>query len=81
VARRRLGEGRKLSDQALEALERLRQTAEADAARLLALATTPPAAKPDTDDQAAVKTAGLVESHLRRARLRELGRIYGVTTP
>jgi len=81
VARRRLGEGRKLSDQALESLERLRQTAEADAARLLALATTPPTQKADAPDPAPVRTAGLVESHLRRARLRELSRIYGVTTP
>jgi HK97 family phage prohead protease len=79
VAERRLAEGRKLSDQALAVLEQLRARAEADAAELLRLATMPPAEKEEAP--APVKTAGLVESHLRRARLRELGRIYGVTTP
>ena len=86
VAERRLGEGRRLSDPALAVLERLRADAEADAAELLRLATTPPAQK--DDDSAPVKTAGhsaqtegLVEAHLRRARLRELARLYGVTAP
>jgi len=84
IAERRLGEGRKLSDQALATLERLRALAEDDAAELLRLATTPPtvAEKPaETDDPAPVKTAGLVDAHLRRARLRELGRLYGVAIP
>jgi hypothetical protein len=87
VAARRLGEGRRLSDPALAVLERLRAHAEADAAELLRLATTPPAQKPE-DDPAPVRTAGhsaptegLVEAHLRRARLRELARHYGVTAP
>jgi hypothetical protein len=79
VAARRLGEGRRLSDPALATLERLRALCEEDGAELLRLATTPPA--PKTDDPAPVRTAGLVEAHMRRARLRELGRIYGVTTP
>jgi len=86
VAERRLGEGRRLSDPALAVLERLRAHAEADAAELLRLATTPP--MPKADDPAPVKTAGhptptegLVEAHLRRARLRELARLYGVTAP
>lgn len=78
VAQRRLSEGRKLSDTALAVLEQLRARAEADAADLLRLATTPPT---PPDDPAPVETAGLVEAHLRRARLRELGRIYGVSTP
>jgi hypothetical protein len=84
VAQRRLSEGRKLSDAALATLERLRADAEADAAELLRLATSPPtvAENPaETDGPAPVKTAGLVDAHLRRARLRELGRLYGVTTP
>jgi len=86
VAGRRLAEGRRLSDPALAALERLRAFSEEDAAELLRLATTPPAQK--DDDPAPVKTAGhspqpegLVEAHLRRARLRELARHYGVTAP
>jgi HK97 family phage prohead protease len=79
VAARRLGEGRRLSDPALATLERLRALCEEDGAELLRLATTPPA--PKADDPAPVRTAGLVEAHMRRARLRELGRIYGVTTP
>ncbi len=78
VAERRLSEGRKLSDVALSTLEQLRARAEADAADLLRLATTPPT---PPDDPAPVETAGLVEAHLRRARLRELGRLYGVATP
>jgi len=80
VAGRRLAEGRRLSDPALATLERLRALAEEDAAELLRLATTPPARK-EEDDPAPVRTAGhegLVEAHLRRARLRDLGRIYGV---
>jgi hypothetical protein len=82
VAGRRLAEGRRLSDAALATLERLRTDAEADAAELLRLATTPPtAAAAETDDPAPVKTAGLVDAHLRRARLRELGRLYGVAIP
>jgi len=79
VAERRLSEGRKLSDTALAALEQLRARAEADAADLLRLATTPPTPKPD--DPAPARAAGLVEAHLRRARLRELGRRYGVSMP
>jgi uncharacterized protein len=82
VAERRLAEGRRLSDPALASLERLRALCEEDAGELLRLTTTPPAHR--DDDPAPVKTAGhegLVEAHLRRARLRELGRIYGVTTP
>jgi HK97 family phage prohead protease len=81
IAARRLSEGRRLSDPALATLEHLRALCEADAAELLRLATTPPARK--EDDPAPVKTAGhegLVEAHLRRARLRDLGRIYGVKT-
>ena len=78
VAARRLAQGRKLSDQTLAILERLRTVSEEDAAELLRLATTPPS---PPDDPAPVKTAGLVEAHLRRARLRELGRLYGVATP
>lgn len=82
VAGRRLAEGRRLSDAALATLERLRADAEADAAELLRLATTPPTPPPaEADDPAPVKTAGLVDAHLRLARLRELGRLYGVTTP
>lgn len=79
VAQRRLAEGRKLSDQALASLERLRGLAEADAALLLRLATTP--RTPKEPSPAPVETAGLVETHLRRARLRELARAYGVATP
>jgi uncharacterized protein len=79
VAERRLAEGRKLSDPALATLERLRALAEEDAAEFLRLATTPPAAR--AEDPAPVRTAGLVEAHMRRARLRELGRLYGVKTP
>jgi HK97 family phage prohead protease len=83
VAARRLAEGRKLSDTALAVLEQLRARAEADAADLLRLATTPPTPPDDLPAgvKAPVETAGLVEAHLRRARLRELGRIYGVATP
>ena len=76
VAERRLSEGRRLSDATLAALEQLRRTTEADAADLLRLATTPPAPPPDAP--APVKTAGLVETHLRRARLNELRRAYGL---
>jgi len=83
VAERRLAEGRKLSDQALAALERLRALAEDDAAELLRLATTPPTPAATKDEPPApVETVGpLLEAHLRRARLRELGRVYGVTAP
>jgi uncharacterized protein len=81
VAGRRLAEGRRLSDAALATLERLRTLAEADAAELLRLSTTPPTVPAETDDPAPVKTAGLVDAHLRLARLRELGRLYGVKTP
>lgn len=81
IAERRLGEGRKLSDQALATLERLRALAEDDAAELLRLATTPPTVK-EVEPPAPVETVGpLLEAHLRRARLRELGRIFGVATP
>lgn len=76
VAERRLAEGRKLSDQALTTLERLRGLAEADAADLLRLATTPPTQKEDA--QGSVRAPGLVETHLRRARLNELRRAYGL---
>lgn len=76
VAERRLSEGRRLSDGALATLERLRGLAEADAADLLRLATTPPTLKEDAP--VPVKAAGLVESHLRRARLNELRRTYGL---
>ena len=76
VAERRLSEGRRLSDRTLEALERLRAASEEDAAELLRLTTTPPAEKEETP--AAVRTVGLVDTHLRRARLRELSRLYGV---
>lgn len=76
VAARRLAEGRKLSDQALATLERLRGLAEADAADLLRLVTTPPS--PPKDAPVPVKAAGLVETHLRRARLNELRRTYGL---
>lgn len=82
VAERRLAEGRRLSDPALATLERLRALCEEDAGELLRLTTTPPAHR--DDDPAPVKTAGhegLVEAHLRRARLRELARLYGVTVP
>jgi hypothetical protein len=44
---------------------------------LLALLTTPFPAK----KAAASPVESLVEAHLRRARLRDLGRLYGVTTP
>ena len=82
VAERRLAEGRKLSDQALATLERLRALAEEDAAELLRLATTPPTPSVKAEPPAPVETVGpLLEAHLRRARLRELGRVYGVTTP
>lgn len=82
IAERRLAEGRKLSDQALAALERLRALAEDDAAELLRLATTPPTPSVKAEPPAPVETVGpLLEAHLRRARLRELGRVYGVTTP
>jgi Escherichia/Staphylococcus phage prohead protease len=47
VAARRLGEGRRLSDRALAALERLRALSEEDAAELLRLSTTPPLVPPD----------------------------------
>lgn len=85
IAERRLAEGRRLSDRALATLERLRDASEEDAADLLRLATTPPTLSTQTspadrdDAPVPVETAGLVESHLRRARLRELARIYGVT--
>ena len=82
VAQRRLSEGRKLSDGALEALERLRRLAEADAALLLRLATTPPTKPAEDHPPAPAEAVGpLVDAHLRRARLRELGRVYGVSTP
>ena len=87
VAERRLAEGRKLSDRTLATLERLRTLAAADAADLLRLATTPPppaatpAATPTPDAPAPAEAASLVEAHLRRARLKELCRAYGVTTP
>ena len=81
VAERRLSEGRKLSDRALATLERLRQLAEADSADLLRLATTPPTPTVNASPAAPAEAAGLVEAHLRRARLRELCRAYGVTTP
>lgn len=76
VAERRLAEGRTLSDQALATLERLRGLAEADAADLLRLATTPPTTKEDAPVPA--RAAGLVETHLRRARLNELRHAYGL---
>lgn len=82
VAERRLAEGRKLSDQTLAYLERLRALSEEDAAELLRLATTPPTPSVKAEPPAPVETVGpLLEAHLRRARLRELGRVYGVTTP
>jgi len=76
IVERRLAEGRKLSDQALATLERLRALSEDDAAELLRLATTPPTA-PDAGP-APVETASLVEAHLRRARLAELRRAFGM---
>jgi HK97 family phage prohead protease len=75
VAQRRLSEGRKLSDTTLAVLERLRALSEEDAAALLALATSPPAARAAGAQEAppaAVETAGSLEAHLRRARLRGL---------
>lgn len=76
VAERRRAEGRKLSDRALEVVEALRVRAEADAAALLALATAPPDETKDTP--ATVRAVGLVESHLRRARLNEARRKSGL---
>ena len=83
VARRRLSEGRKLSDTTLAVLERLRALSEEDAAELLRLSTTPPTPTPrDSAPPAPAEAVGsLVDAHLRRARLRELSRLYGVTTP
>jgi HK97 family phage prohead protease len=83
VAQRRLSEGRKLSDTTLAVLERLRALSEEDAAELLRLSTTPPTQAPrDEASPAPAEAVGsLVDAHLRRARLRELSRMYGVTTP
>lgn len=87
LAERRRSEGRKLSDRAMELLEALRAASQDDADALLALLTAPPperkaqpepepAADAQTDDPtpntAAVRTAGLVEAHLRRARIKRL---------
>jgi hypothetical protein len=80
IAERRLSDGQRLSDQALATLERLRALSEDGAAELLRLATTPPAQK--AEPPAPADAVGpLLEAHLRRARLRALGRIYGVKTP
>ena len=82
VAQRRLSEGRKLSDTTLAVLERLRSLSEDGAAELLRLSTTPPQPPRDSDTPAPAEAVGpLVDAHLRRARLRELGRVYGVTIP
>ena len=79
VAERRLSEGRKLSDTTLATLERLRSLSEDGAAELLRLATTPPV-RPEAPAPAEA-VGPLVDAHLRRARLRELGRLYGVSIP
>jgi HK97 family phage prohead protease len=80
VAQRRLSEGRKLSDTTLAVLERLRSLSEDGAAELLRLSTTPPTR--DEEPPAPAEAVGpLVDAHLRRARLRELGRLYGVRIP
>jgi hypothetical protein len=88
VAERRLAEGRKLSDQTLATLERLRALSLDDAAEFLRLATTPPSTREalvlgrkagseaKDADPAPVETASLVEAHLRRARLNELRRAF-----
>ena len=81
VAQRRLSEGRKLSDAALAVLERLRAASEEDAAALLRLATTPPAPANSEPPAPAEAVGPLVDAHLRRARLRELARVYGVSIP
>ena len=81
VAERRLSEGRKLSDATLAVLERLRSLSEDGAAELLRLSTTPPTTR-DPEPPAPAEAVGpLVDAHLRRARLRELGRLYGVSIP
>jgi HK97 family phage prohead protease len=83
VAERRLSEGRKLSDTTLGVLERLRSLSEDGAAELLRLSTTPPTPTPrDSAPPAPAEAVGpLVDAHLRRARLRELARVYGVSIP
>jgi len=78
VAQRRLSEGRKLSDTALTSLERLRESAEADAALLLRLATTPPSQKDDPAPAEAARFGPVVEAHLRRAQLNAHRRAYGL---
>ena len=84
IAERRASEGQKLSDATLAVLERLRALSEDGAADMLRLATTPPRGKTprDTEPPAPAEAVGpLVDAHLRRARLRELARIYGADIP
>lgn len=74
---RRREEGQRPSDRLVALVEAYRQKCQAHSDALLELLTTPSPAK-----KAAPPTGeSLVEAHLRRARLRDLGRYYGVTTP
>ena len=74
---RRREEGQRPSDRLVALVEAYRQKCQAQSDALLAVLTTPLPAK-----KAAASTAeSLVDAHLRRARLREFGRLYGVETP
>jgi HK97 family phage prohead protease len=74
---RRREEGQRPSDRLVALVEAYRRKCQAHSDELLRLLTIPPPAK-----KAAPSTGeSPVEAHLRRARLRELCRAYGVTTP
>lgn len=74
---RRREEGQRPSDRLVALVEAYRQKCQDHSDALLAVLTTPPPAR----KAAASATDSLVDAHLRRARLRELSRIYGVTPP
>jgi HK97 family phage prohead protease len=74
---RRREEGQRPSDRLIALVEGYRQKCQEQSDALLKLLTTPAPAK----KAAASAGDSLVDAHLRRARLRELGRLYGVTTP
>jgi len=76
---RRRKEGQRPSDRLIALVEAYRQKCQAHSDALLALLTTPMghAPPPATKEEAAAPAfVSLVDAHLRRARLRELSRIY-----
>jgi len=73
---RRRAEGQRPSDRLIALVEAYRQKCQEHSDALLAVLTTPAPARKATESA----FDSLVDAHLRRARLRELGRRYGVTT-